>query len=39
MFVRVLRPEGSTFDFKPFVKDFFNAVVHKLNDKETEQVL
>jgi len=35
--VRVLRPEGSSFDFKPFVPDLFSSTLEKLKVQDTDQ--
>jgi len=35
--VHVLRPEGASFDFKPFVSDLFNATLEKLKTQDIDQ--
>lgn len=35
--MRLLRVEGSSFDYKKLAQDLFTATRDKLNDKETEQ--
>jgi len=35
--VKIVRAEGSTFDFKPFIKDYFNVVLSKLKALDADQ--
>lgn len=35
--VKVLRPEGSTFDYKPFINELFNATLEKLKVQDIDQ--
>lgn len=36
-FVRAVRPEGSNFDFHPFVKDIYNACLQQLKAQDIDQ--